>query len=392
MKSKKILLIAFLLILSAGTYSQTFENVLKTIEQNNLELQAGSKYVESKAFEYKQDNLPGGPSLSYGYFPDNSSVSGTKEVFEVSQSFQMPCFYRNQSAYSKLMIKQEEANHQILRQDILNEAKSLLIEYVYLIKQISVTDKRLKFADDIHNAYLVRIEAGDANALEVNKAKLHLLQVKKQENNLRTEILAVKEKLTMLNGGIDLNIDVNQYPLGNVVELDSVMFDRLEKDPVLIYNQNAFEASEQRIKVTKNLQLPEFSLGYGTETVADEKFKGFLVGLSIPLWGSKRSIQQSKAESDFYALNKVSVSENKITETRIQFKKVNSLQQNLESYKTVLSSVNNEELLNKSLELGEISIIDFFTEMFYFYEIYDDYLLVEKEYHQALAVLYKYKL
>lgn len=392
MKNKKIVLIAFLLILSACAYSQTFENVLKTIEQNNLELQAGNKYVESKSFEHKLNNLPGGPELSYGYFPDNSSTPGTKEVFEVSQSFQMPCFYRNQSAYSKLMIKQEEANHLILRQDILNEAKSLLIEYVYLIKQISVTDKRLKFADDIHNAYLVRIEAGDANALEVNKAKLHLLQVKKQENNLRTEFLAVKEKLTMLNGGTDLNIDVNQYPLENVVELDSVLFDRLENDPVLIYNQSAFEASEQRIKVTKNLQLPEFSLGYGTETVADEKFKGFLVGLSIPLWGSKRSIQQSKAESDFYALNKVSVSENKITETRIQFKKVNSLQQNLESYKTVLSSVNNEELLNKSLELGEISVIDFFTEMFYFYEVYDDYLLVEKEYYQALSELYKYRL
>lgn len=392
MKNKKSILILCLLILSVSVYSQSFDNVLKTIEQNNLELKAGSKYLESKTFEYKQNNLPDGPELKYGYFPKNNTVLGTKEVFEVSQSFQMPCFYRNQSAYSKLMIKQEEANHQILRQDILNEAKSLLIEYVYLIKQISITDKRLKFADDIHNAYLVRIEAGDANALEVNKAKLHLLQVKKQENNLRTEIVAVKEKLTMLNGGIDFSIDVNQYPLENVVELDSVLFDRLEKDPVLIYNQNAFEASEQRIKVTKNLQLPKFSLGYGSETVVDEKFKGFLVGLSIPLWGSKRSIQQSKAESDFYALNKVSVSETKITETRIQFKKVNSLYQNLESYRTVLSSVNNEDLLNKSLELGEISVIDFFTEMFYFYEIYDDYLLVEKEYHQALAELYKFRL
>lgn len=392
MKSGKLIIFSLLLILSANGYSQTFDEVLKSIEQNNKDLQAGAKYVESKTYEHKQDNLPGGPELSYGYFPDNSSTPGTKEVFEVSQSFQMPCFYRNQSAYSKLLINQEELNHQVLKQNILTQAKSLLIEYIYLMKQTSVIAKRLKFAEDIYNAYLVRIEVGDVNALEVNKAKLHLLRVQKQENDIRAEILTLKEKLTSLNGGNDLNISINDYPVENLTELDSLLFERLEQDPELLYNQKIVEASQKRIQVTKNLQLPEFSLGYGSETVADEKFKGFVVGLSIPLWGSRNSIQQAKAESDFYSLNKVSTTEKRIAETKIQFEKVNALKENLTSYETVLSTVNNEELLNKSLELGEISVVEFFTEMFYFYEIYDDYLLVEKEYHQALAELYRYRL
>ena len=392
MKSRKVIIFLLLLIFSATVYSQTFDEVLKTIEQNNKELQAGSKYLESKKYEHKQKNLPGGPELSYGYFPDNSSVSGTKEVFEVSQSFQMPCFYRNQSAYSKLMIGTEELNHLVLRQNILSEAKYLLTEYVYLIRQISVFSKRLKFAEDIYNAYLVRSELGDANALEINKAKLHLLQVQKQEKNLQTQFLAIKEKLMNINGGNDLNMGVINYPLENLLDLDTLLFERLEQDPGLLYNQKAFKASEKRIKVTKNLQLPEFSMGYGSETVANEKFKGFIVGVSIPLWGSKNSIQQAKAESDFYNVNNDFLKEKRISETKIQFEKVLSLKKNLHSYEAVLSSVNNEELLNKSLELGEISVIEFFTEMFYFYEIYDDYLLIEKEYHQAFADLYKYRL
>ncbi|MDA3953278.1 MAG: TolC family protein [Bacteroidales bacterium] len=392
MKSKKILMVLFLLTFSVSVYSQTFNAILKTIEENNKEIQAGNKFVESKTLEYKQDKKLAGPELSYGYFPNNSSVPGTKEVFEVSQSFQMPCFYRNQAVYSNLMINQEELSHLVLKQNILAEAKSLLVEYVYLMKQVFVADKRLKFAEDIYNAYLIRIEVGDANALEINKAKLHLLQVQKQEKELRTSIMAVKESLKNLNGGKDLNLSINDYPNENISELDTLLFEKLTIDPELLYNQKVVEASKKNIKLTKNLQLPNFSLGYGSETVVDEKFRGLLVGVSIPLWGSKNAIQKAKIESEYYNLNNVSITETKISDTKIQFEKILSLQENLNSYNGVLGSVNIEDLLNKSLESGEISILEFFTEMFYFYEIYDDYLLVEKEYHQALADLYKFRL
>jgi len=392
MKNRNIILLLLLLFFSGNTYSQSFSDILKSIEENNKDLQAGEKYVESKSYEYKQHNLPEGPELKYGYFPKNNTVSGTKEVFEVSQSFQMPCFYRNHTAYSKLMISKEELGQSVLRQDILNEAKSLLIEYIYLRKKMAIMDKRLKFADDIHNASLIRLEVGDANALEINKAKLHLMQVQKQEKEARTDIVAVKEKLKSLNGGENIDLSVDDYPVEGLVEIDSVLFHRLSVDPELLLSQKSIEASQKLLKVTKNLQLPKFSLGYGTETVADEKFKGFLVGVSIPLWTGRRAIQQAKFETQYYDLSAMSINQSKIAETNILYKQAASLEENLESYKIVLSSVNSEELLKQSLEAGEISIIDFFTEMFYYYEIYDDFLTVEKEYYQALTNLYKYRL
>ena len=304
----------------------------------------------------------------------------------------MPCFYRNHTAYSKLMISKEELNQSILRQNILTESKSLLIEYIYLIKKLAIIDKRLKFADDIHNASLIRLEVGDANALEINKAKLHLMQVQKQEKEARTEVLAIREKLKSLNGGEEIGISVEDYPIESLIDIDYVMYNRLSLDPELLYSQKYIEASQKQLKVTKNLHLPKFNLGYGTETVADEKFKGFLIGVSIPLWSNKRAIQQVKFETQYYDLNALSINQSKIAETNVLYKKAASLEESLISYKTVLSNVNSEELLNQSLEAGEISIIDFFTEMFYYYEVYDDFLKVEKDYHQALAELYKYKL
>jgi len=392
MKNRIINTVFMFLIVTIGSYAQSFNELLNTIEENNTEIQASKKYVESKTYEYKSENLPGGPEFSYGYFPDNSTVSGTKEVLEVSQSFQMPCFYRNQSAYSKLRISQEELSQQILRQNILIEAKQLLIEYTYRLKQMAIVDKRLKFAEDIYSAYMIRLETGDANALEVNKAKLHLMQVKRKEKDARNEILSIKEKLKYFNGGNELEITINEYPVANLIELDSLLFDKMANDPEVQFNQKSVEVSQKRIKVAKNLQLPEFSLGYGSETVADEKFKGVIVGVSIPLWGSKRTIQQSKLESEYFNLNNNTARNAKISETKVMFDKVNTLNENLKSYENILSSVNNEDLLKKSLELGEISVIEFFTEMFYYYEVYDDFLDVEKEYYQALSKLYKYRL
>ncbi|MCB2194898.1 MAG: TolC family protein [Bacteroidetes bacterium] len=392
MKNKMIFILSALIFMSVDLFSQSYEEILNTIEKNNTDLQAGRKYVESKSFEHKLDNVPEGPELSYGYFPNNSTVPGTKEVFEVSQSFQMPCYYRNQVAYSKMLVEQEELKYKVLQQNILLESKRLLIEYIALMKQLTINDKRLKFAEDIYNAYMVRSEVGDVNALELNKTKLHMTQVRKNQELLRSEVLSVKEKLNNLNGGENLELDFKDYPTEQLIELDSLIFNQMAVDPEILYNQKATEAAERNIKVTKNLQLPSFSIGYGTETVADEKFQGFMVGVSIPLWKSKRAIQYAKAESGFYQLNASSVTQNRISDSKVNYEKVQSLKSSLENYQNVLGSVNSEELLSKSLELGEISVIDFFTEMFYYYEVYDDYLSVEKEYHRALAELYKYRL
>jgi outer membrane protein TolC len=392
MKAKFSKLLLILTIVSFNVSAQNYQELLKTIEKNNTDLQAGRKYVESKSFEHRLDNVPDGPELTYGYFPNNSTVPGTKEIFEVSQSFQMPCYYRNQVAYSKMLVEQEEIKYQVLQQNILLESKRLLIDYIALMKQLTINDKRLKFAEEIYNAYMVRSEVGDVNALELNKTKLHMVQVRKNQELLRSEILAVKEKLNNLNGGESLDLDFKDYPNEPLIELDSLLFNQMAADPEILYNQKATEASERNIKVIKNLQLPSFSLGYGSESVADEKFQGFMVGVSIPLWKSKRAIQYAKAESGFYQLNASSVTQNRISDSKVMYEKVQSLKASLENYQNVLGSIHSEELLSKSLELGEISVIDFFTEMFYYYEVYDDYLAVEKDYHVALAELYKYRL
>jgi len=73
-------------------------------------------------------------------------------------------------------------------------------------------------------------------------------------------------------------------------------------------------------------------------------------------------------------------------------KKYQNMNITLTEYKQLLVTVNNTELLEKALKLGEILSIQYFMDIIYFYNSYDKYLQLEKEYHQVIAELYKYQL
>lgn len=57
-----------------------------------------------------------------------------------------------------------------------------------------------------------------------------------------------------------------------------------------------------------------------------------------------------------------------------------------------LSSQRTDELLNKALETGQISMIDYFVEITLLYDSMQNYLDVEKEYQNAVAQLLQYQL
>ncbi|OFX84259.1 MAG: hypothetical protein A2W99_00610 [Bacteroidetes bacterium GWF2_33_16] len=392
MKNKITLVLIMIIVFISELKSQSFDEILKTIESNNQDIQAAQKLLESKIYEYKNMILPEGPEFSYGYFPDNSSNIGSKETFEISQSFQMPCFYRNQSSLSKLLTEQERISYQHFRQTVLAEAKKLLIESIYLTKMSYLLQTRLADAESLLQAYTKRLETGDVNLLEVNKSKLYLLHIQNQVKTVQTELNSIQKQLIYYNGGQELNFDLAEYPQILEINADEITIEKQNNDPELLYASKQIESSAKMVKVTRNLQLPKFSMGYAGETVADEKFRGVVIGLSVPLWSGNSAVKKAKFESQYLELSSLSMQTKIETETKAQIDKIQSLKKNLDNYSQTLSSVNNIELLKKSLELGEISSIEYFTEISYFYQIYDDYLISEKEYQLAVCEMLQFKL
>ena len=80
------------------------------------------------------------------------------------------------------------------------------------------------------------------------------------------------------------------------------------------------------------------------------------------------------------------------SEIRQDYVLAETLKTNLGEFKTALDNLNDHEILKKSLDSGQISGIEYFLEVAYYYQTVDLYLDIELEYQLVLARLYKYEL
>ena len=96
---KSYIIVAALSVLTGGLSAQTsIEDVLRSVEANNKDLQANSQLVQSQKLEAKLDNNLPDPSVSYSHFWGNKEGMGFTGEFVASQSFDFPSVYvRKQS-------------------------------------------------------------------------------------------------------------------------------------------------------------------------------------------------------------------------------------------------------------------------------------------------------
>ena len=64
----------------------------------------------------------------------------------------------------------------------------------------------------------------------------------------------------------------------------------------------------------------------------------------------------------------------------------------MDEYNTVLKSQNNLALLNKAIQTGQISMIEYFVDVTTLYQSMQNYMQLQNEYQKVMAQLYKYKL
>ena len=64
----------------------------------------------------------------------------------------------------------------------------------------------------------------------------------------------------------------------------------------------------------------------------------------------------------------------------------------MDEYNMVLKSQNSLALLNKAIQTGQISMIEYFVDVTTFYQSMQNYMQLQNEYQKVMAQLYKYKL
>ena len=371
----------------------SFEFIMKEIEKNNKTLQANTQKKEAQNLQFKSEMPLYNPNIEYDYLFGYPLTAGNQTDVLVNQTFDFPTVYGKRKQLANEQITQSSYNYDAARQEVLYEAQTTCIELVYRNKLHQQFQQRKTFTENLLSNFDKKLETGDGNILDVNKARLQLIEINKEFQLNLSEINQLNQQLTALNGGIEISFTETIYPEMAPIPFFEDLYDEIKtEDPTLKFIELETVTAKKQLELSKALALPKMEAGYRYQGILGQTFNGFHIGTSIPLWENKYKVRQSEAAVMFSDLRVREYQNEKFYTAKQLFEKYEKLSQTYEDYKKALSSINTVEYLDKALEVGHISTIIYFMESNYYYMAYNNFLLTEKDYYAVKAEILKFRL
>ncbi|MBK9104059.1 MAG: TolC family protein [Saprospiraceae bacterium] len=393
MKKISVFILCLQWVISSSDAQSNIDTLLEQIQSTNMEIGSNTKYWDAKGLEYKTGLTPMNPFIEYDYLFGSPTGLGNQQELNIIQQVDFPTVYSRKKDLSNKQISQAQMQKNVFRQDILLASKLLLYDLIYLnTKESQLLERQQKSAQFLQE-YEQKLQQGDANMLDVNKIKLQYLSIKNDLLLLQNEKQTLLTKLAELNGGVWVDFTDTLYPaiplIPDFETLDSIIE---SNDPLIALYEQEKIIQQQQVYVQKSLNLPKLEAGYHGQTILNTRLQGIHAGITVPLWENKHKVKAAEANVDFATTN---IQRHRL-EHRLENRRLYDLlevrQNAMEEYEELLSTMGNTVLLDKALRLGELTIIQYFLEQSYFYTAYDKNEQLKREYHKAVAELYKYTL
>ena len=383
-------------IVAFSTYSITLADnigdVLKQVASNNLTLQALVHDNQADVLDIKASNSIGGPSVEYSPFFTKGYSGVAESELVVSQEIDFPTKYAARNKQAKM---QNIVGEQLLikqRRDILLQAQLLCIDLIRLNQTLSMLHERLANSETLLQMYQKRMDAGDANALELNKVKLDCMEVRTLVNEAQGERTSLLQQLRQLNGGKPIDVIdtvLPEYP--QITNFESYRALALASDADVAVAQTALRAADMNLKLQKNEWLPNISFGYRRNTEHGEGINGFLVGVSFPLYSNSSNVKAARQRRESAELQVVQAQNEAEASLRTNYEQLQGLQQviNHSDVKLLQESLT---LFAKALQQGEITALVYYVEINSIYEKLQRHIDLHCQSVKLLAELHKAEL
>lgn len=383
-------------IVAFSTYSialaDNIGDVLKQVASNNLTLQALAHDNQADVLDIKASNSIGGPSVEYSPFFTKGYSGVAESELVVSQEIDFPTKYAARNKQAKM---QHTVGEQLLakqRRDILLQAQLLCIDIIRLNQTLSMLHERLANSETLLQMYQKRMDAGDANALELNKVKLDCMEVRTLVNEAQGERTSLLQQLRQLNGGKPIDVIdtvLPEYP--QITNFESYRALALASDADVAVAQTALRAADMNLKLQKNEWLPNISFGYRRNTEHGEGINGFLVGVSFPLYSNSNNVKAARQRRESAQLQVLQAQNEAEASMRTNYEQLQGLQQVID-HSDVKLLQESLDLFAKALQQGEITALVYYVEINSIYEKLQRHIDLHCQSVKLLAELHKAEL
>lgn len=366
-----------------------WESWMAQIAQNNTTLKALHRQMQASVLANGSNLSLTDPEAEVAYLVGTPKGVPNRTNVSLTQSLDWDVLLGRRRALAKANNQVAYNDYRLAVQQVLTEADEQFTTLVYYNKLCGELSQRQTLAEEIERLYQQKFERGDINQLEVNKVRLNASVCRAdwaRANNERQQILA---NLQRLNGGHAVAFTDTVYPLAGkalppLVDFQSALAGSLAVQTA----QAAVAQSEAEIRVAKAEGLPALTVGFQGEYIKQNNYSGLSLGFSVPIWGnSRKKIRKAEAE---LAANRLTV-DDVIYQERAQVAKLYASAQQLQQAANALQKdmqlMNNDQLLRRSLELGQISLLDYLLELSFYYTARTSQLEAERDAQLAVSAL-----
>lgn len=365
---KKSFIIIFFLPLFAWAQPH-YSQVLKDAEAKNPALLAASKQAEADKASALVGFLIPNPEVEAAYFLGSPTEIGNRWDLSISQSFEMPSVLVRRARLRNLQAQAANISYQVLRNATLLEAQQLCADLIYYRNVSQIYSRRCQSAIRLAQLYQKRYDAGDCSILDYNRAQMNLADVQNQAAQAALmEDHAIHDLRTLMNDDSYVFAQYEYAPVLVEPSFEQWYADLEMRNPVLQQLDNAAAQSLQQSQLAKAEWLPEMSVGYASENVVGEVFRGVKVGLSIPLWSQPRAVKAARLQSEASSQSLSAQRTQLFTQLRCMFHRHEALIRNVANLRTAFSQFGGVQLLDKALQAGEIGLEEYLQQVDFYYD------------------------
>ena len=373
-------------------------SLLSSIERNNTTLIALRTEAEARKLENRTGITLADPEVGYKHMWEGGEESGNLSELTVTQSIDLATVMgqRTRVAREQNLLIDEE--YRMARMEILLDAQLTLVDLAYYNALAAELDRRLGRARRVVEAERTRLESGDTDALSHNNVLLSLSALEAEEARVDMERNVLIARLTVLNGGVSLENLESLDALEKLESIENLDFSSwyAEAEPYLPQLAQARQLSEVRgseLALAKASHLPSLSATYINERhTVGTRSQGVAVGVSIPLWANKNRVRSARTALQAAEAQQADAELQLRSAFEQEFTRVKGLHHTAMLYRRALDEANNSTLLEKAMDEGYISVLEYLQGIELYYDYLDRSLSADRDHQRALATLEAWKL
>ncbi len=384
---RRPLLVAAGLLAAASLHAQS-PALLDTIARNNPTLRAalaGRRAAE--AANRAETRLPD-PEAEVAYLAGSPSGVPNRTNVSLTQELDWGVLTGRRKGLVEAADRTAAARQRGVYREVMTDALEQLVLLVHGNRMVAEMEARLALAQQVEGLCLKLYDKGDLTEPEMNKARLNTVVAKADRQRAADERAAVMARLRALNGGLSFVCNDTVYSLPADDLCRAAETRSLPRTAAVEGAEAAVAEAEAEVKLARAQQWPSFTVGFQGEYIRQNNYSGLSLGLSLPLWGNKRA-EVRRREAELLA-SRLDLADTQLTagaQQELLAQKTRRLLQVADELHQGLLATSNSRLLQRSLELGQISLLEFLLETSFYYAARTAWLEAERDAYLSAAAI-----